>query len=152
MLESRTGNREFIWSGLIPLEIISHGWIVNKVYSYRPNSFHCHCSTNLEVLELGGRSKVIYMMLVQKKYSFTLHIYWFLCTVKPVYSGHCVVRSLLGQLVNPQTYYLKGVMNFQFLKSVIYVKSDRFLAVLYLMPACQFYRYRVLGHSMRFSY
>ena len=28
-------------------------------------------------------------------------------------------------------------MNFQFPKSVIYVKSDRFLAVLYLMP-CQF--------------
>ena len=28
-------------------------------------------------------------------------------------------------------YYLKGVMNFQIPKSVIYIKSDRFLAVLY---------------------
>ena len=40
-------------------------------------------------------------------------------------------------------YYLKGVMNFQIPKSVICVKSDRFLAVLYLKP-CQFYRYRYL--------
>ena len=34
-------------------------------------------------------------------------------------------------------YYLKGVMNFQIPKSVICIKSDRFLAVLYLMP-CNF--------------
>ena len=45
-------------------------------------------------------------------------------------------------------YYLKGVINFQITKPVICIKSDRFLAVLYLMP-CQFYRYRVLDHGMQ---
>ena len=54
-------------TNIIPLEIISRGWIVNKVYSYRPNSFqYCHCSANLEVPELGERRKIIYMMFVQK--------------------------------------------------------------------------------------
>ena len=90
------------------------------------------------------------MMLVQNKILF--HIaYWSLCTVKP---GHCVVitsgltcesSNVLPQgcdeFSGPQIlYYLKSVMNFQFPKYVIYVKSDRFLAVVYLMPACQFYR------------
>ena len=42
-------------------------------------------------------------------------------------------------------YYLKGVMNFHIPKSVICVKSDKFLAVLYLMP-CQFYRYMRFSH------
>ena len=114
---------------------------------------------------VGGRSKVMYMMLVQKN---TLSH----CILVFMYSETCLIRTLCSKVtagptcessdVLPQgcdefsgpqiLYYLKSVMNFQFPKSVIYLNSDRFLAVLYLMPACRFHRYRVLGHSMRFSY
>ena len=85
-----------------------------------------------------------------------------------MYSETCLIRTLCSKVtagptcessnVLPQgcdgfsgpqiLYYLKGAINFQVPKSVIYVKSDRFLTVLYLMPACRFYRYMVLGHAV----
>ena len=102
------------------------------------------------------------MMLVQKNtLSHCILVFMYsetrtLCskvTAGPICESSNVLPQGCDEFSGPQIlYYLKSVMNFQFPKSVIYIKSDRFLAVLYLMPDCQFYKYRVLGHSMWFSY